>query len=71
VDPPELELELELETPPRPCTVPQSNVGALVHGHRHGTLVAPAALLRIVHAILPLYAVVIRLAQFAFWRRRP
>jgi len=63
VDPPEPELETT-ETKPEP----EPNARALIHVDK--TLVAPAALLRVVHAILPLYAVFIRLAQFALWRRR-
>jgi hypothetical protein len=63
VDPSEPELELELE--------PQSsNARALVQRQADSSLVAPAALLHVVQTILPLYAVLIRLAQFASWRRR-
>ena len=49
----------------RPATVPER---ALIRVDN--ALVAPAALLHVVHAILPLYAVLLRLAQFALWRRR-
>jgi len=56
VDPPEPELELEA-------------AGALIRAPPH-TLLAPAALLRVMHALLPVYAILARLAQFAQWRRR-
>lgn len=71
MDPPEPELELEQEKP-RHSTVsgPEStNTSALIRVDNNA-LVAPAALLHVVHAILPLYAVLLRLAQFAFWRRQ-
>jgi hypothetical protein len=72
VDPPEPELELELESSPPPA-VPgsSSNARPLVRRQAHNSLVAPAALLHVVHTIFPLYAVLIRLTQFALWRRRP
>ena len=67
MDPP----EPELESPPPPAVPQSSNACALVHHHQaHSSIVAPAALLRVVHTIIPLYAVLIRLAQFASWRRR-
>ena len=48
--------------------MPESNARALIHAP---TLLGPAALLLpVVHAVLPLYAVIIRLALFALWRRR-
>ena len=64
MDPPEPELELETETetessPPR----------ALIRAPPH-TLLEPAALLRVLHALLPVYAILARLAQFAQWRGR-
>jgi hypothetical protein len=66
---PEPELPLE-NTESAMSTLPvESNTRALVH-HAHNSLVAPAALLRVVHTVLPLYAVLLRLAQFALWRRR-
>lgn len=64
MDPPEPEielLELELESPPRAL------IRATPPPH---TLLAPAALLRVLHALLPVYAVLARLAQFAQWRGR-
>jgi hypothetical protein len=72
VDPSEPEPKLEDTTPPSPLSNNNNNTRALlVHHHGHGNngiLVAPAAvLLRVVHAILPLYAILIRLAV---WRRR-
>jgi len=69
VDPPEPELELELESRAPPA-VPgsSSNARPLVHRQAHSSLVAPAALLHVVHTILPFYAVLIRLAQFGLWR---
>ena len=65
MDPPEP--ELESLPPPAPVV---SDTRALVQHQARGSLVAPAVLLRVVHTILPLYAVLIRLAQFASWRRR-
>jgi len=65
VDPPEPELELERE---RPFTE-STNTRAVIRVDNNA-LVAPAALLNVVHAILPIYAVLLRLAQFALWRRR-
>jgi hypothetical protein len=50
-----------------PPPVPESNTRALIPAQG---LIAPASLHRVVHVILPLYAVLIRLAQFALWRRR-
>lgn len=49
--------------------VPESDPRALIRVD-NALVVAPAALLHVVHAILPLYAVLLRLAQFALWRRR-
>jgi hypothetical protein len=62
VDPPEPELKLEREQ-----ETPRSSTGALIRVDNNA-LVAPAALLQVVQAILPLYAVILRLVQFALWR---
>jgi len=64
VDPPEPELESAIVPGPE-----STNTRALIRADNN-VLVAPAALLHVVHAILPLYAVFLRLAQFALWRRR-
>jgi len=56
-----LEQEQEQEIPPVP------NTRALIRTDNNA-LVAPVALLQVVHAILPFYAVFLRLAQFASWR---
>jgi len=61
VDPPEPELELEAAADAPTALMIRAPPLALV---------APAALLRVMHALLPLYAVLARLAQFAQWRRR-
>lgn len=64
MDPPEPELELESTT----VVSPSDETRALIRAPH--TLLAPAALLRVMHALLPVYAVLVRLAQFAQWRRR-